>query len=442
MTNRVLLLSALARGVSTVENVLDSADTQHMMNALLQLEVPIDFDKRSNTAVISGRAGPLTSAHGTSAERRLFLGNAGTAMRPLTAVLATGYGSFVLDGTQRMQERPIQDLVDALREVTPFIGFCDDSRRCFDLSCRQLNVDIRCSATGCPPVHINARGIAGGEVTIAGNISSQYLSALLMAAPLAAGAVTIRVKGDLMSAPYVQMTLRLMQRFGVHVAVSGDMREFVVSPSTYQSPGRVFVEGDASSASYFLAGAVLCPAGGRVTVHGVARGSLQGDVRFVEILQKMGASVAYDDVAMTVSRDAGVVLQGVDEDCGDIPDVAMTLAIVGLFARGRTIIRNVYNWRVKESERMVAIVTEMRKLGATVEEGRDYLIVHGLSNGDRLPRLKNHVYIDTYDDHRMAMCFSLAACAGVTVHIRDPACVTKTFPTFFQELTSCVQTKT
>lgn len=291
-------------------------------------------------------------------------------------------------------------------------------------------------------MHINARGIAGGDVTIAGNISSQYLSALLMAAPLAAGMVTIRVKGHLMSAPYVRMTLRLMQRFGVHVAVSGDMREFVVSPSTYQSPGRIFVEGDASSASYFLAGAVLCPAGGRVTVHGVSRGSMQGDVRFVEILQKMGASVSYDDVAMTVSRDAGVILQGVDEDCGDIPDVAMTLAMVGLFARGRTIIRNVYNWRVKESERMVAIVTEMRKLGATVEEGRDYLIVHGLSDGDHLPRLKNNVYIDTYDDHRMAMCFSLAACAGVTVHIRDPACVTKTFPTFFQELTSCVQTKT
>ena len=340
---------------------------------------------------------------------RISIGNAGTAMRPLVGVLCAGQGKFVLDGVARMRERPIIDLIDALK---------------------QLNIDVTCSDTGCPPVEINAKGLKGGETLISGQISSQYLSALLMAAPLASGDITIRIKDELVSAPYVHMTINLMKKFGVSVENDND-KVFKIKPSKYISPKNVFIEGDASSASYFLAGGAIT--GGPVTVYGCGNDSVQGDARFAKVLERMGATVKYTASSITISREPGKQLIGIDEDCGDIPDVAMTLAIVGLFAKGKTTIRNVYNWRVKETERMVAMVTELTRLGATVEEGRDYLIVHGLTEDQKL---NSNVEIETYDDHRVAMCFSLVACGGVPITILDPKCTSKTFPDFFEKLSA------
>ena len=249
-----------------------------------------------------------------------------------------------------------------------------------------------------------------------------------MAGPLSKGPLKIKIKDELVSAPYVHMTMNLMKKFGCSVTSENDL-VFNVTPGKYVSPKKVFIEGDASSASYFLAGGAI--SGGPVTVYGCGSESVQGDARFAKVLEKMGCTVKYTSESITVSRDINKPLIGIDEDCGDIPDVAMTLAIVGLFAQGKTTIRNVYNWRVKETERMVAMVTELTKLGATVEEGRDYLVVHGLKEGQKL---KSNVEIETYDDHRVAMCFSLVACGGVPVTILDPGCTRKTFPDFFERL--------
>lgn len=277
---------------------------------------------------------------------------------------------------------------------------------------------------------IEASSLSGGTAEISGKISSQFLSALLMASPLATGPIQIKIKDELLSLPYVLMTIQLMKKFGVDV-INVDNRVFTVNPSKYISPGRYFIEGDASSASYFLAGAAI--SGGQVTVNGVGSESMQGDKRFAEVLEKMGARVVYRPDSITVTRDPQACsrLVGIDEDCGDIPDVAMTLAIVGIFAKGKTVIRNVYSWRVKETERMAAMVKELTKLGVRVEEGRDFLVVHGLEDGHQL---RSNVEIETYDDHRMAMCFSLVACGGVDVTILDPDCTRKTFPTYFEEL--------
>lgn len=250
-----------------------------------------------------------------------------------------------------------------------------------------------------------------------------------MTGPLAKGEIVLKIKDELMSAPYVHMTMNLMRKFGVKVESEND-KIFRVYPGKYKSPGKIFVEGDASSASYFLAGAAIT--GGKMTVYGCGDESVQGDARFAKVLEKMGATVTYGPNYITITRDPSKKLVGIDEDCGDIPDVAMTLAIVGIFAEGQTKIRNVYNWRVKETERMVALVTELTKLGVKVEEGRDYLIVHGLKENEKL---NSNVDIETYDDHRVAMCFSLAACGGVPVTILDPECTSKTFPDYFDRLT-------
>lgn len=357
------------------------------------------------TFLVSGCGGVWPAA---SAE--LFLGNAGTAMRPLTAALciARKDGKFVLDGTPRMRERPIADLIDALR---------------------QLGANVDCSDTGCPPVRItnSEKGLPGGTAIVSGKISSQYLSSLLMAAPLANDDVTIVIKDELVSVPYVKMTINLMKKFGVDVQINDDNTEFKVKAGQqYVSPGDYFVEGDASSASYFLAGAAIT--GGPVTVRGCGSESVQGDVDFARVMGLMGAKVEWAASSITVSRDPSVKLKGVDVDCVDIPDAAMSLATTALFAEGPTAIRNVYNWRVKETERMKAIVTELRKLGAEVEEGRDYCVIHPPK------KINENIPIDTYDDHRMAMAFSLVACGGIPVVIRDPTCTAKTFPTYFDEL--------
>jgi 3-phosphoshikimate 1-carboxyvinyltransferase len=404
LSNRILLLSAISEGTTTIDNLLDSADTRYMVGALNQMGIKCDVNFEAKRAIVKGVGGSIN----TDSPLTLDLGNAGTAMRPLAGVLCAGQGHFILDGTPRMRERPIVDLVDGLK---------------------QLGVDISCSDTGCPPVVINAKGINGGSASISGQISSQYLSALLMMSPLSKNKITINIKDELMSAPYVHMTMNLMKKFKTTVTSTDDDLQFVVKGNEkYISPNEIFVEGDASSASYFLAGAAIT--GGTVTVTGCGSESIQGDARFAGVLEKMGAKVIYNKNSITVTGTGK--LKGIDEDCGDIPDVAMTLAVVGLFAEGSTKIRNVYNWRVKETERMVAMVTELTKLGVQVEEGRDYLVVHGLKADQKL---NENVDIETYDDHRVAMCFSLAACAGVSVNILDPGCTSKTFPDYFDVLT-------
>lgn len=414
LSNRCLLLAALSDGDTRVENLLESDDIRYMLEALDALEVPVERDADDKTAVtVSGRAGPIDSPS-PEETLELFLGNAGTAMRPLAAALCMGRGKFVLDGVPRMRERPIADLIDGLR---------------------QLGADVSCvEETGCPPVTISADGVKGGEASISGKMSSQFLSSLLMAAPLADGEVTISIKDELISAPYVSLTIGLMKKFGVNVRIEGDMDgtpSFVVgADERYVSPGSILVEGDASSASYFLAGAAIT--GGTVTVRGCGSESVQGDVAFADVMEQMGATVTWAPESITVTRDPDVRLRGVDVDCGKIPDAAMTLAVAALFAEGPTTIRNVYSWRLKETERMKAIVAECTKLGATVEEYEDYCVIHPPEGN----KVNEDVVIETYDDHRMAMTFSLAACGGVNVIIHDPGCTAKTFPTYFEMLGS------
>jgi len=414
LSNRCLLLAALSEGNTKVENLLESDDIRYMLEALDKLQVPLDKAENDPTTVtVTGQAGPINSPFGDEVVD-LFLGNAGTAMRPLAAALCMGEGKFVLDGVPRMRERPIADLIDGLV---------------------QLGADVSCVAeTGCPPVTIDAKGLKGGEASISGKMSSQFLSSLLMAAPAATGDVTISIKDELISAPYVALTIGLMKKFGVNVQITGELAGtpsfHIPASEKYVSPQSILVEGDASSASYFLAGATIT--GGTVTVRGCGSESVQGDVAFANVMEQMGATVTWAPESITITRDPSTRLKGVDVDCGEIPDAAMTLAVAALFAEGPTTIRNVYSWRLKETERMKAIVAECTKLGATVEEFRDYCIIHPPKDN----KLNDNVLIETYDDHRMAMAFSLAACAGVNVIINDPGCTAKTFPTYFDMLAS------
>ncbi|CAN6479447.1 unnamed protein product [Victoria cruziana] len=415
LSNRTLLLAALSEGTTSVENLLSSDDIHYMLGALRTLGLRVDEDRGMKKAIVEGCSGQFPVARNSTKEVELFLGNAGTAMRPLTAavVAAGGNTRYILDGVPRMRERPIGDLVSGLQ---------------------QLGADIGCTlGTDCPPVYVNGKGgLPGGKVKLSGSISSQYLTALLMAAPLSLGDVEIEMADKLVSVPYVEMTLKLMERFGVSVEHGGGWDRFLIrGRQLYKSPGGAYVEGDASSASYFLAGAAIT--GGTVTVEGCGTSSLQGDVKFAEVLEKMGAKVSWTENSVTVSgppRDGSKGrLRGIDVNMNKMPDVAMTLAVVALFADGPTAIRDVANWRVKETERMVAICTELTKLGATVVEGPDYCIITP-------PERLKVTAIDTYDDHRMAMAFSLAACSDVPVTINDPGCTRKTFPNYFQVLQS------
>uniref|UniRef100_A0A7S0YHR7 3-phosphoshikimate 1-carboxyvinyltransferase n=1 Tax=Polytomella parva TaxID=51329 RepID=A0A7S0YHR7_9CHLO len=416
LSNRILLLSSLAEGTTHIENILDSDDIRYMIGALKVLGIPLKEEWGKSEITVGGCGGCFAVNGG-----ELFLGNAGTAMRPLcAAVAAAGRGKFVLDGVARMRERPIQDLVDGLT---------------------QLGVDAKCVlGTGCPPVHIAAEGLRGGVVHLSGKVSSQYLTALLMASPLASKdgpPVEIKIRDELVSQPYVKMTVQLMEDFGVKVELRDGLQHLVIPPGqTYKSPGKAFVEGDASSASYFLAGAAIT--GGRVRIEGCGSRSLQGDVRFAQVMGLMGCNVEWEPYAITVTGPTafGKTLKAIDHDCNDIPDAAMTAAVVALFAEGTTTIRNVYNWRVKETERMKAIVTELRKLGAEVEEGYDYCRITPPVGG--AAGIRAGVSIDTYDDHRMAMAFSLAACGPVPVRINDPGCTRKTFPKYFDFLEKVV----
>ncbi|ONK80034.1 uncharacterized protein A4U43_C01F13070 [Asparagus officinalis] len=401
-------------GTTVVDNLLNSDDVRYMLAALKTLGLSVEDDSVMKRATVVGSGGQFPAGKDSKEEIQLFLGNAGTAMRPLTAAVtaAGGNGSYILDGVPRMRERPIGDLVVGLK---------------------QLGADVDCTlGTDCPPVRVNANGgLPGGKVKLSGSISSQYLTALLMAAPLALGDVEIEIIDKLISIPYVEMTLKLMERFGVTVEHSSAWdRFFIKGGQRYKSPGTAYVEGDASSASYFLAGAAVT--GGTVTVEGCGTSSLQGDVKFAEVLEKMGAKVTWTENSVTVTgppQDPSKKkrLQAIDVNMNKMPDVAMTLAVVALYADGPTAIRDVASWRVKETERMIAICTELRKLGATVEEGPDYCVITP-------PEKLNITAIDTYDDHRMAMAFSLAACADVPVTIRDPGCTRKTFPDYFEVL--------
>ena len=394
ISNRSLLLAALSRGVTELEGLLVADDVGRMRDALAILGVRIDHGGAADACRVHGVGGafPAKSA-------ALDLGNAGTAFRPLTAVLALSGGDYRLTGSRRMHERPIGDLVDALAA---------------------LGADVRYDGVaGFPPLTIApGRVRAGGRIAIRGDVSSQYTSALLMALPLARATTTVDVTGRLISRPYVDMTLALMRRFGVAVEREGD-DAFVVPADAYASPGTLAVEADASSASYFLAAGAI---GGPVRIVGVGRDSIQGDIEFASLLSAMGADVELG--TDWIEARGGAKLCGIDADCERIPDAAMTAAVLALFAGGSTTLRNIGSWRVKETDRIAAMSTELRKLGAHVEEGADWMRVTP-------PARFTAATIDTYDDHRIAMCFALAALAGVPVRINDPQCVAKTFPGYF-----------
>jgi 3-phosphoshikimate 1-carboxyvinyltransferase len=431
ISNRVLLLAGLAQGQTVVHDLLQSDDTAVMLEALRQLGCTVVVD--GSTCRVTGLGGVLQVN-----EAALFLGNAGTAMRPLTAALAllaaTQGGRFDLSGVPRMHERPIGDLVDALRP---------------------LGCTVDClGVEGYPPLRVSGRGRgadtgpgAGGSghasalrlhepIRVRGDVSSQFLTALLLALPLVTAErdAVIEVQGELISKPYVEITLNLLARFGVHVQRQGFQRFTVPAGSRYRSPGAVYVEGDASSASYFIAlGAIAAHGGRSIRIEGVGQASIQGDIRFVEAARAMGAEVQAEPNALVVRRGQWP-LRAITLDCNHIPDAAMTLAVMALYADGPTRLTNIASWRVKETDRIAAMAAELRKVGAAVVEGEDFIEVSP-------PRAWRAASVHTYDDHRMAMCLSLAAFnpKGVPVRIQDPACVGKTFPDYFEALLGCAE---
>ncbi len=398
ISNRALLLASLAKGSTEIFNLLYSEDTAVMLEALKTLGVQIQKTSSNNIAV-RGMNGILTN--GNKGDRyELNLGLAGTALRPLTAALALSKGSFLIDGNARMRERPIAPLVNGLQALGAQIKFLDN--------------------TGYPPLQVTGTGLYGGKIKIPGNISSQFLTSILMIAPLTEIGVEIEIEGKQVSKPYLDITLALMKTFGAKVE-NQNYKYFYVPPSTYISPGTLEIEGDASSASYFLAAGAISGSG--VTVRGIGKNSIQGDIGFVEILEAMGAETEVLEDCIRVRPGS---LKAIDKDLNHIPDAAMTVAILALFAHGTTTIRNIENWKVKETDRLDAMSTELRKVGASVEEGRDFIRVTP-------PKKLQSAEIETYGDHRMAMCFSLAALGGIPITINNPECVAKTFPNFFKE---------
>ena len=413
ISNRILLLAALAQGETIIRDLLESDDTRVMLDALRALGVACS-DEGARTVRVRGSGGvfPVKKAE-------LFLGNAGTAFRPLTAVLALCGGEYRLSGIARMDERPIGDLVDALAGIGARIDYL--------------------GAAGYPPLAIHPGAVrAGGTVNVRGNVSSQFLTGLLIALPMTGSRTIIAVEGDLISRPYVEITLNTLRRFGVDVAREGWSKFTIPAAARYASPGEIHIEGDASSASYFLAAGAISglTGGGPVRVEGVGRASIQGDVRFAETLESMGGRITMGENWIEAAAGAEAAKRGkfraIDADFNHIPDAAMTAAVAALYADGTSVLRNIGSWRVKETDRIAAMARELRKLGATVEEGADYLKI----TPPHASRLTPHASIDTYDDHRMAMSFSLAALGGVAVRINDPRCVAKTFPEYFDVLAS------
>ncbi len=402
ITNRALIVAALSEGTTHLTGVLDCQDTQVMIQSLNRLGVKVKHDPVKCTAEVKGCAGkiPQTSAS-------LWLANSGTSIRFLTALCATGDGKFILDGNPRMRERPIQDLVEALK---------------------MLGVNVACeNNTGCPPVRVTANGLKGGETSISGSISSQYLSALLMVAPAAQSPITINILDDTVSKPYLDITLGVMAQFGVTIdRVKPSV--WKIQPQTYQRSAAYDIEPDASAASYFFAVAAIT--GGTVTVEGLNQDALQGDINFIRVLEDMGCKIKRERDSITVQ---GKPLKGIDVDMNDISDTAQTLAAVALFAKGPTCIRNVGHIRHKETDRLTAIATELKRLGIQVEETEDSVTIHP---GEIKPTT-----IETYDDHRMAMSFALVGLKVPGIVISEPDCTIKTYPHFFADLEKlCGQT--
>ena len=403
ISNRTLLLAALANGTTEIRDLLASDDTARMLEALEKLGVKCE-NFAENAWRVSGCNGKFPNK-----QTDLFLGNAGTAFRPLTAALAFSEGHYLLSGVPRMHERPIADLVNALLQAGANIEYLEN--------------------TGFPPLKISPASLdLSKPLQIRGDVSSQFLTALLMALPLTKQQATIEVVGELISKPYIEITLNLMAKFGVDVVRQGWQHFTITANSQYTSPKEIFVEGDASSASYFLAAGTIA---GNVRVDGIGKQSIQGDVRFAEALSLMGSNISYGENYIAASKPAK--LKAIDLDCNHIPDAAMTLAILALFAEGTTVLRNIASWRVKETDRIAAMATELRKVGAIVEEGADYIKVTPPA------QLTPNAVIDTYDDHRMAMCFSLVSLGNVPITINDPKCVNKTFPDYFKSFGKIVK---
>ena len=411
ISNRTLLLAALSKNETKVYGLLESDDTDRMLEALHDLGIKIEKKMPTRTSrthwYIRDSKGEFPSK-----SEDLFLGNAGTAFRPLTAALAFSGGHYTLSGVPRMHERPIGDLVDALRQVGANIEYLEKE--------------------GFPPLKISPANIdVSNHISIRGDVSSQFLTALLMALPLTKQEATIEVVGELISKPYIEITLNLMARFGVKVQRDSWQRFTIPVDSCYISPKQILVEGDASSASYFLAAGAIAGGLQGLRIEGVSHNSIQGDIQFAEEIKKMGAHIKYGENWITVNAPTNK-LKAIDLDCNHIPDAAMTLAILALFANGTTTLRNIASWRVKETDRITAMATELRKVGAIVEEGADYIKITPPAH------LTPNAVIDTYDDHRMAMCFSLVSLGGVPITINDPKCVAKTFPNYFEEFAKIV----
>lgn len=401
ISNRTLLLAALAKGTTEIRGLLKSDDTDRMLEALDALGMEII--KADQGIVIKGCNGDFPNK-----QADLFLGNAGTAFRPLTAALAFSNGDYHLHGVARMHERPIGDLVTALRSAGANIKYLANN--------------------GFPPLKISPASVdVSKPIQIRGDVSSQFLTALLMALPLTGKQVSIELVGELISKPYIEITLNLMAKFGVQVKRDGWQQFTIPANSVYNTVGTIYVEGDASSASYFLAAGAI---GGKLNVNGLDANSIQGDIQFAEALALMGGEIVYGENQITSSKAAKI--KAIDLDCNHIPDAAMTLAILALFADGTTTLRNIASWRVKETDRLTAMATELRKVGAAVIEGQDYITITPPKE------LTPNAEIDTYDDHRMAMCFSLVSLGGVPITINDPNCVAKTFPNYFKVFSSIV----
>ncbi|MCK9182022.1 MAG: 3-phosphoshikimate 1-carboxyvinyltransferase [Fibrobacteraceae bacterium] len=400
ISNRALLLAALAKGETRLHHLLLSDDTRYMGKALQQLGIGVRFSEDFSEVVISGTGSPFPAA---SAE--LFLGNSGTALRSLTAATTLGIGEFKLSGEERMTERPIRDLVDALIEAGASINYT--------------------STLGYPPIQVHAHGLEGGTIHVKGNISSQYLTALLISAPYARTPIHISVEGELISRPYISMTLQMMEHFGIK-AVNNDYREFSIPQGTYTTPGDYEIEGDASSATYALAGAAI--SGGPVKLLGLDAKSLQGDVRFTEVLKTMGAEVSFGK-GFIECRQGCFPLKAIDLDLSDIPDAAMTVAALALFADGTSTIRGIKSWRVKETDRIAALTAELRKTGANVTSDLDSITITP-------PEKFQPATFETYNDHRMAMCMSLTSLAHVQIKILDSKCVQKTYPNYWKDFES------
>ncbi|WWP00135.1 MAG: 3-phosphoshikimate 1-carboxyvinyltransferase [Candidatus Dasytiphilus stammeri] len=397
ISNRALLIAAQANGITMLKNLLDSDDVRYMLKALGQLGIKYELSKENTNCKMLGCGGPLKHDN-----LELFLGNAGTAMRPLTAALSLTDNDVVLTGEARMKERPIGDLVESLRQGGANIDYLERKNY--------------------PPLRSRG-GFIGGEIILDGSSSSQFISALLMAAPLARNNTRIMIKGKLISRPYIDITLHLLREFGITFE-NKNYREFQINGNqTYISPGTYRVEGDASSASYFLAAAAI--KGGTVHVTGIGRNSIQGDIDFANILENMGAEIKWSTNEISCKR--GNSLRAIDLDMNTMPDVAMTLATMCIFAKGTTLLRNIYSWRLKETDRLKAMTTELRKIGAHVIEGKDYICITP-------PKKILPSTIETYNDHRMAMCFSLIALSSVPITILNPSCVNKTYPQYFSQL--------